>query len=196
MTLQLNLTKDDPSMILNLSKDAPTLKKLKGTLNWEPHPVHANCPKNGFDLDIFIVSLNANGKVSEGDDVVYFNNKVNKNNSISVPVDNQTGEGDDDEFFLIDIPTLRTDRVQHEVFVFLHEADARKQNFGMITSASFVILDGETDKPIVNYSLTQNYGSSTALHVGSLVKTASGYEFHPVGAGGNFGPQEVINMYA
>lgn len=194
MTIQLNLTKD-PAMILNLSKTAPDLVTLRGDLNWEPHPVHANCKKNGFDLDIFIVALNANGKIESGDDVVYFNNKFNANGSISVPVDNQTGEGEDDEFFTVNTQTLRADRSQVEVFVFLHEADIRKQNFGMIAEAKFTISNADTGSAIVEYSLNQNYGTSTALHVGSLVRTGGGFEFHPVGAGGNFGPQEVINMY-
>lgn len=196
MTIQLDLKKD-PAMLLDLKKEAPSLKRLKGTLNWEPHPVNANCKKSGFDLDIFIVSLNDQGKVTEGDDIVYFNNKTNMNGSISVPVDNQTGEGDDDEYFLIDIPTLRVDRVQHEVFVFLHEADLRKQNFGMISGASFDLFDDETGVKIVQYSLTQNYGQDTALHVGSLVKTnTGGYEFHPAGFGSQMSPQDVINAYA
>lgn len=195
MTLKLDLNKNDATMILDLSKAAPELKLLKGMLNWEPHPVHSNCAKNGFDLDIFVLSLNANGKVESGDDVVFFNNKVNANGSISVPVDNQTGEGEDDEFVMIDIAKLSSNRSQHEIFVFLHEADIRSQNFGMISSASFDIIDGETNKPIVQYSLTQNYGTSTALHVGSLVRTGASYQFHPVGVGGSYGPQEVANMY-
>lgn len=194
MTIQLNLTKE-PGMILNLTKAAPALNILRGDLDWEPHPVNANCKKSGFDLDIFVISLNANGKIETGDDIVYFNNKFNANNSITVPVDNQTGEGEDDEFFTIDTRIVRADRPQHEVFVFLHEADLRKQNFGMIASAKFAISDADTGVAIVEYSLNQNYGSATALHVGSLVCGPNGNEFHPVGVGATLDPQQVINMY-
>lgn len=194
--IMLNLDKNDSSMILNLTKNVPALKRLKGMLNWEPHPIHANSKKDGFDLDIFIFMLDDAGRLHEVNDAIYFNRKWNDNKSIGVPVDNQTGEGDDDEYFIMDIPKLPANRSKFPIFTFLHEAAKRKQNFGMISNAFFDIINDETGETLVRYSLNQEYGAETALHVGNLVRNSNGdYEFHPVGEGAVAEPNEVMQSY-
>lgn len=193
--MQLDLNKDDASMILDLSKDLPNLLKLKGVLNWDPHPVHATCAKSGYDLDIFVFCLNANGKLDSTSDVIYFKNKWNSNRSIGVPVDNQTGDGDDDEYVLFNIPELPKDKVRFEVFIFIHEAVKRGQHFGQIGNAGFELVDEITGQAEVRYNLTQDYSGKTALHVGALVVGES-VTFEPQGTASVAGPMEVLKHYA
>ncbi len=191
--IMLELTKDDAN-ILDLTKAVPELKQLRGVLKWNPHPVNANCPKSGFDLDIFVYSLNAAGKIESAQDVVYFKNKQNVNGSISVPFDNQTGSGDEDEYVFIDIENLPQNRQRFELFVFIHEATKRNQNFGMISESSFDMINEETGEVMVRYRMTE-YGAETALHIGSLVRAGSNFEFHPVGLSASADPNDVARAY-
>ena len=57
MTIVLDLNKGSNN-ILDLTKAAPTIKKLIVKLDWDEHPVHGADVKNGFDLDIFAYVLN------------------------------------------------------------------------------------------------------------------------------------------
>lgn len=191
----LDLNKNEPASILNLTKELPDLKKLKGMLNWDPHPLHRACVENGYDLDIFLIATGADGKVKGAQDVIFFNNKTHASGALSVPVDNQTGEGDDDEFFIADLPLIPADINEVHVYVFIHEAARRGQNFGMIANTGFEIADADTGVVKVRYQVTQEFSSETALHVATIARNGAAWEIRPVGTGGNFDPNQVMSAY-
>lgn len=187
----LNLSKT--TALLDLSKVAPSLTKLRGVLNWDVHPVHGASNTHGFDLDVFAFLTGANGKIGSAADVVYFNNKVAYNGAVVLPRDNRTGEGDDDEELLTDITKIPAHVHNVEHFVFLHEATERNQDFSMIAGGAFTLYD-QDGKKIQEYKL-QQFVNGTALHVGTLQRTATGWGFQPVGEPGNAGPNEVLNAF-
>lgn len=193
----LDLDKDQPASFLDLTKDVPQLKKLRGELNWDPHPLHPASTESGFDLDIFIFCLNDQGKVTSAADVVYFKNKHHASGAISVPVDNQTGEGDDDEFFLMDLEALPAQYASFDVYIFIHEAAKRGQNFGMVANTRFDILDDETGNTEVRYLVTQQFSNETCLHAVSIVKDkVTGHiTVQPVGTGAVLDPNQVVALY-
>lgn len=192
----LDLDKDQPAMILDLTKDVPLLKNLKGVLNWDPHPMFADSVTKGYDLDIFIYCLNDQGKLTSAEDVVYFKNKTHKSGAIAVPVDNQTGGGDDDEFFTMKIDQLPADRNRYDIFVFIHQADVRGQNFGMVANTRFDLINDDTGVTEVRYQVTQQFSNETCLHVASIVRAPNGnIEVQPVGKGGVAGPNDVVSAY-
>lgn len=185
----LDLNKNAPANILNLTKALPQLKKLKGMLNWDPSVTSAN-----HDLDIFILCLNEQGKITSGADVVFFNNKFGP--GVAVPVDNTSGAGDDDEYFTIEMAALSPDHFQWDIFVFIHDAAKLGQTFGQIKNAKFEILNDETGESMVHYQITQTFVNETALHVASLVRLADGsFELQPVGQAGEMNPNEVAGSY-
>ena len=191
----LNLSKK--SGILDLSKVAPSLKQVKGHLNWNPHPVNKSSHSDGFDLDIFVFALNDKERISGLDDVSFFNNKRILNGLVEVPKDNRTGEGDDDEEFTIKLNEISSqfpNKSHFDVFVFIHEAEVRQQNFGMISGAVFTVLDGETGKTIQSYSLSQ-FTNATTVHIGRISKGNGGWTFTPIGADAIADPNQVASAY-
>lgn len=189
--IMLDLNKNAPANILNLTKTLPMLKKLRGEMNWDESVAGADS-----DLDIFIFCLNSQGKITSGNDVIYFNNKFSADGAIAIPVDNTTGSGDDDEFFSMDLDKLSPQHVEWHVYMFIHEAEARGQNFGAIRNARFELLNGDTGESMVHYQVTQTFQSETALHVASVIRNAAGeYEVHPVGEAGQMDPNEVAAAY-
>ena len=185
----LDLNKNAPANILNLTKALPQLKKLRGMLNWDPSVTSQN-----HDLDIFILCLNDKGKITSGADVVFFNNKSAP--GVAVPIDNTTGAGDDDEYFTIEMAELSPAHFQWDIFVFIHDAAARGQTFGQIKNAKFEITNDETGESMVHYLVTQTFVNETALHVASLIRLEDGsFELHPVGQAGEMDPNQVAGSY-
>lgn len=194
----LDLDKNAPAMVLDLGKEMPALKKLRGSLGWDPHPLFGASATQGYDLDIFLIATNAAGKVTTAADVIYFKNKFHASGALSVPEDNQTGvdTGDDvDEFFIAELDKIPTSLAQVHVYVFIHEADKRGQHFGMVANTHFDITNEDTGETVVRYQVTQNYSGQTALHVATIARNDHGWEIHPVGDAGVFDPNQVLQAY-
>lgn len=190
--MELNLSKN--TMMLDLTKAAPQLTTLKGLLNWDCHPVHGASQEFGFDLDVFVFCLDANGKLGSTNDVVFFNNMSAYNGAVVYPRDNRTGEGDDDEEILTTISKIPDHIHSIEHFVFLHQADVRKQDFSMIANGAFTLFD-QDGKMIQDYKL-QQFVNGTALHVGTLKRQATGgWGFQPMGEAATAGPNDVMKAF-
>jgi tellurium resistance protein TerD len=191
--MELDLSKT--TMMLDLSKVAPSLTRLRGALNWQCHPMADS--GHEFDLDIFMF-LTTNGSI-QGDvkNVCYFKNMNCYNGAVVLPRDNRNGAdvaGQDDEEILVEIGKIpaHIDKVEH--FVFLHDAVARGQDLSMISGGSFALYD-QDNKLIQEYKL-QQFVNHTALHVGTLQRTASGWGFQPVGESALADPNQVLSAFA
>lgn len=185
MAAQLNLTKT--TMTLDLTKVAPSLIKVRGELSWGLHPVAGN----NFDLDIFTFST-AHGKIKDvPGDVVFFNNKSAYNNAIVYPNDSRDGSATEE--VIIELGKIPADKDNIELFVFIHEAIARNQDFSMIQRGSFKLFD-EKDVELQSYSL-QQFVNGTALHIGTLVRNGSGWGFQPMGESAVADPNQVLSAF-
>lgn len=192
MTIVLDLNKNTGN-ILDLTKEAPSLTSLIVKLDWDPHPVHGTSMTEGFDLDIFAFVLNAAGKISGGQDVVFFNNKDYAGGAIVLPRDNTNGAGDDDEEMIFTINKIPADKEKVAIFVTIHEAAKRSHHFGMIGNARLLFIDADKpNDPIAQYNLTSNYSGHTAFYAGDLVR---GWKFEPVGDAASADPNQIAQSY-
>lgn len=203
----LDLDKNEPAMVLDLTKDLPELKRLRGSLSWDPHPLFGASATEGYDLDIFLFGTAADGKIKSGADVVYFKNKVHMSGSYSVPVDNQTGTDvageEEDEYFLAELAKIPASIDQLHIYVFIHQADIRGQHFGMVANARFELhdedapakADGSKADPKVRYQISQQANGNTALHVATIARNGAGWEVRPVGDSAVAGPNDVLRVY-
>ncbi|AVH84946.1 hypothetical protein RsoM2USA_17 [Ralstonia phage RsoM2USA] len=185
--LMLDLNKN-AAMVLDLTKVAPSLVNLKGRLHWDSHPLKNS--QYGFDLDIFAFVLDTNGKLGAATDVAFFNNK--KAHGVEIPKDVRDG-GEDEEVF-ITLPNVPADKVQIDLYVFIHEYAKRGQNFSQIANAKFDLENVDTGDVLARYSVSQ-YGAETALHVGSLVRSGSNWSFEPAGVAAVADPNQVLQAY-
>ena len=134
----LNLKKND---VLNLTKRNPGLKKVILGAGWDVATIGQD-----FDLDIAAFLLNANGKVQNiPADVIFFNNMSGQ--GIYLEGDNRTGAGEgDDERIRIDLEAIPS-YVEKIVFVVtIHEAQAKRQTFGMVENSYVRILDEKNNE--------------------------------------------------
>ena len=172
---------------VNLSKEAPNLKKIIIGLGWDPRSTDGAT----FDLDGSAFLLKNDGKVRGDSDFIFYNNLKSTDGSVVHTGDNQTGEGEgDDERLEIDLTRVPADIERISITVTIHDADARRQNFGMVSKAFIRCLNAEGEREIARYDLSEDSSTETAMIFGELYRHGSEWKFRAVGQGfkGGLGP--------
>ena len=165
---------------VNLSKEAPNLKKVIIGLGWDPRATDGAT----FDLDGSAFLLKADGKVRGDSDFIFYNNLKSTDGSVTHTGDNQTGAGEgDDERLVVELDRVPADIDRITVSVTIHEADARRQNFGMVSKAFIRCLNADGEKEIARYDLSEDSSTETAMIFGELYRNAGEWKFRAVGQG-------------
>lgn len=172
---------------VNLSKEAPSLKKLIVGLGWDPRATDGAA----FDLDGSAFLLKTDGKVRSDADFIFYNNLKSADGSVVHLGDNTTGQGDgDDEQLTIDLAVVPADVERVVVAVTIHDADARRQNFGQVGKAYIRVLNADGNKEIARFDLSEDGSTETAMIFGEVYRAGSEWKFKAVGQGfaGGLGP--------
>jgi tellurium resistance protein TerD len=165
---------------LSLSKTVPNLTKIHIGLGWNVRATDGAA----FDLDASAFLLSATEKVRSDADFIFFNQKTSADGSVKHMGDNLTGEGDgDDEVVKVDLAGVPADVQKISVAVTIHEAEARRQNFGMVSGAFVRVLDDATGSEIVRYDLSEDFSTETALIFGEVYRNGTEWKFRAVGQG-------------
>ena len=184
----LNLQKND---ILDLTKKNPGLKKVILGAGWD-------ISRNGadFDLDIAAFLLDSNNKFNTVSNVIFFNNPNGQ--GITLGGDNRTGAGDgDDERILIDLQAIDSNIAKIAFVVTIHNAQAKRQTFGMIDNSYVRLLDAENnEKELCRFNLKEDGSTSTSAIFAELYKAGSEWEFKAVGEGRIADLNGILALYA
>ncbi len=172
---------------VNLSKEAPGLSKIAVGLGWDARATDGAA----FDLDASAFLLKADGKVRSDNDFCFYNNKKVADGAVEHAGDNQTGAGDgDDEVVNVHLANVPSD-VDKVVFaVTIHEAEARRQNFGQVSRAYIRVVNQDGGQEIARYDLSEDASVETAMIFGELYRNGADWKFRAVGQGfaGGLGP--------
>ncbi|APA69538.1 TerD family protein [Janthinobacterium agaricidamnosum] len=169
---------------VNLSKEAPNLKKIIVGLGWDPRSTDGAT----FDLDGSAFLLKNDGKVRGDSDFIFYNNLKSTDGSVVHTGDNTTGEGEgDDERIEIDLTRVPADIDRISITVTIHDADARRQNFGMVSKAFIRCLNAEGEKEIARYDLSEDSSTETAMIFGEIYRYNGEWKFKAIGQGFNGG---------
>lgn len=172
---------------VSLTKEAPGLKSVNVGLGWDTRVTDGAA----FDLDASAFLIGADGKVRGDSDFIYYNNLKSSDGSVEHTGDNKTGAGEgDDELVVVHLEKVPAE-VQKIMFsVTIHEADVRKQNFGMVTSAFIRIVNKDNNAEIARFDLSEDASTNTAMNFGELYRSGSEWKFRAVGQGfdGGLGP--------
>lgn len=165
---------------VSLSKSSPGLTKIHIGLGWNTRATDGA----GFDLDASAFLLKEDGKVRSDADFIFFNQKKSAEGAVEHMGDNTTGEGDgDDEVVKVSLTTVPADVNKVAVCVTIHEAEARRQNFGMVSGAYVRVLNDESNEEIVRYDLSEDFSVETALIFGEIYRNGEEWKFRAVGQG-------------
>ena len=162
----------------------PGITKVLVGLGWD-----ARATDGGeFDLDASIFMVGASGKVRTDADFIFYNNPKSVDGSVEHTGDNKTGAGDgDDESLKVDLSRVPAEIQKIVVAVTIHDAEARRQNFGMVQNAFVRVVKQSGDKEIARYDLSEDASTETAMVFGELYRNNSEWKIRAVGQGYNGG---------
>ena len=165
---------------VNLSKEAPGLSQLTIGLGWDVR----NTDGAAFDIDSSAFLLKTDGKVRSDSDFIFYNNLKSADGSIVHSGDNRTGEGEgDDESVKVDLSKVPADVDKIAVCVTIHDAEARRQNFGQVQKAFVRCVNSATNQEVARYDLSEDSSTETAMVFGELYRNGSDWKFRAVGQG-------------
>jgi tellurium resistance protein TerD len=165
---------------VNLSKEAPGLSKLTVGLGWDVRQTDGAA----FDIDSSAFLLKVDGKVRNDLDFVFYNNLKSTDGSVGHSGDNRTGAGDgDDETVTVELSRVPAEVERIAVCVTIHEADARRQNFGQVQRAFVRCVNAANNSEIARFDLSEDGSTETALVFGEIYRNGADWKFKAVGQG-------------
>lgn len=142
-----------------------------------------------FDLDLMLLCLDQNGYVTDIDDFFFHGTGKAQGIRRGLPFtgmdgafkhngDNLVGGDGDSEQIIIDTTKIREHVKSIKIVYAIHEAEKRKQNFGLVANPSLRIADFESGNELVHYDIaeTASLTSSTAMVAGILNRTQTGWD--------------------
>ena len=177
---------------LSLSKEAPGMTKVLVGLGWDARSTDGQ----DFDLDASAFLLKADGKVRADSDFIFYNQLNSVDGSVEHTGDNRTGEGDgDDEAIKVDLSKVPADIDRIAFTVTIHEADARRQNFGQVRNAFIRIVNQDNNSEVARYDLAEDASTETAMIFAELYRNGAEWKFRAVGQGFAGGLKPLAESY-
>ena len=166
---------------VDLTKGNPGLSKLIVGLGWDTNKYDGGAD---FDLDAAAFLLGGNGKVVSDTDFVFYNNLNHSSGAVVHQGDNLTGDGEgDDEQIKIDLAKIPASYDKVDFTVTIHDAEARKQNFGQVSN-SFIRIVNELDgNELMRFDLGEDFSVETAVIVAELYRNGAEWKFNAIGSG-------------
>ncbi|WP_026694407.1 TerD family protein [Peribacillus kribbensis] len=178
---------------IDLTKTNPGLTKVNIGLGWD-----TNKYSGGFDFDLDASAFLANdqNKVQYDEEFVFYNNLKSPTGAVEHTGDNRTGEGEgDDETIVVDFTQMPSHVTKIGIAVTIHDAEARKQNFGQVSNAFVRVVNAENDQEILRYDLGEDFSVETAVVVCELYKHGADWKFNAIGSGFSGGLAALCQNY-
>ncbi len=172
---------------VSLSKEAPGLTKVLVGLGWDARASDGA----DFDLDASVFLCGASGKVRSDSDFIFYNNLKSSDGSVEHTGDNKSGAGEgDDESIKVDLSKIPADVAKIVFAVTIHEAEGRKQNFGMVSNAFVRVVNQDGNKELARYDLSEDSSVETAMIFAEVYRNGNEWKFKAIGQGfkGGLGP--------
>jgi tellurium resistance protein TerD len=165
---------------VSLTKEAPNLTAVIVGLGWDARTTTGS----DFDLDASALLANAEGKVGNDQNFVFFNNLKSPDGSVEHTGDNLTGEGEgDDEVIKVNLAGVPAD-VEKIVFpVSIYEAETRQQSFGQVRNAYIRVVNQADNNELARYDLSEDASTETAMVFGELYRNGAEWKFRAIGQG-------------
>ncbi|EJL85939.1 TerD family protein [Pantoea sp. GM01] len=165
---------------VSLTKEAPTMNVAMAGLGWDARVTDGQ----DFDLDASVFMVGDDGKVLSDSGFIFFNNKLSACGSVEHQGDNRTGAGDgDDEQVKITLSKVPADVKKLVFAVTIYDAEARKQNFGMVSNSFMRIFNNDNGAEIARFDLSEDASTETAMVFGELYRNGTEWKFKAVGQG-------------
>jgi len=177
---------------VSLSRTDPGLKQVAVGLGWNAR----SSSGDEFDLDAIAFIGKEDGKVRKDEDFIFYNNLVSSCGSVKHTGDNRSGAGDgDDEVVEVNLTKVPADIAKVVFSVTIHEADARRQNFGMVSGAFIRVVNDERGTEIARFDLSEEASIETAMIFGEIYRHSGEWKFRAIGQGFRGGLEALAQSF-
>lgn len=177
---------------VSLSKTDPNLKNVLVGLGWDTRSTDGQ----DFDLDASVFMATENGKVPSDRHFIFYNQLVSPCGGVEHTGDNLTGDGDgDDESVIVQLDKVESNIKSLFITVTIHDAEARRQNFGQVSNAFVRIVNNDTSEEIVRFDLSEDYSTETAMVFGEIYRHNGEWKFRAIGQGYTGGLYSLCQQY-
>lgn len=165
---------------VSLSRTDPSLKNILIGLGWDAR----SSDGQDFDLDASVFMVTEGGKVPSDSHFIFYNQLLSPCGSVEHTGDNLTGDGDgDDESVIVRLEQVSPNIKSLFVTVTIHDAEARKQNFGQVSNAFVRLVNHDTGAEVVRFDLSEDYSTETAMVFGEVYRHNGEWKFRAIGQG-------------
>lgn len=172
---------------ISLTKEDPSLKQIICGLGWDV------APKSGgffggnkqFDLDSSVLCLDADKKLSDVKDIIYFGNLRHSSSAIAHQGDNLTGAGEgDDEIINLDLPLIPPNIAFLVFAINIYKCNQRRQDFGMVENAFVRLVNRANNQELARYNLSgREYEGMTGMILAEVYRHGDDWKMAAVGNG-------------
>jgi len=172
-------------MAINLQKGQRIdigLSKISVGLGWNPNEGTGF----DFDLDASAFMIDQDRLIPAEEYFVFYGNTDSPDGALHHTGDDPTGgnsDGGDDEAINVDLSKVNNSISEILFVVTIHEAIARRQNFGQVRDSYIRIVDNLSGQEIAKYELGEDFSIETGVEFGRLYKKTGQWKFEASGIG-------------
>jgi tellurium resistance protein TerD len=172
-------------MAINLQKGQKIdigLSNISVGLGWNPNEGTGSA----FDLDASAFMINESRLIPAEGYFVFYGNTDSPDAAVHHTGDDPTGgnsAGGDDESLVVDLTKIDTAIAEILFVVTIHDAGARKQNFGQVRDSYIRLVDNSNGSEIAKYELGEDFSIETGVEFGRLYKKDGKWKFEASGIG-------------
>ncbi|MNT54867.1 General stress protein 16U [compost metagenome] len=96
---------------------------------------------------------------------------------------------------MIDLSKIDSRAQEIIIVVTIHEAGARKQNFGQVRNSFIRLIDESSQSEVMKFELDEDFSIETSVEFGRIYKRNNEWKFEAVGTGKQGGLQDYVNIF-
>lgn len=172
-------------MAINLQKGQKIdigLSNISVGLGWNPNEGTGSA----FDLDASAFMIDASRAIPSEGYFVFYGNTDSPDGAVHHTGDDPTGgnsAGGDDESLVVDLTKIDAAIGEILFVVTIHDAAARRQNFGQVRDSYIRLVDNANGSEIAKYELGEDFSIETGVEFGRLYKRDGKWKFEASGIG-------------
>jgi len=164
-------------------------KKITVCLGWEmPN-------EKDYSIDSAAFLLQANGKVLDDNDFIFYNNPKSSNGAIVHKVNQENTILMGNEQINIEVSKINKNIDKIAFTITIHEADIKNQNFKEFTNVFVKVIDSDTKQEYCTYSISEDLTVETAIVACEIYRKGSNWKFGAIGAGFSGGLNDLCAKY-
>ncbi|MDJ0572581.1 MAG: TerD family protein [Pleurocapsa sp. MO_192.B19] len=172
---------------ISLTKEDPSLKQIMCGLGWDVAPKLGGLfgSAKQFDLDSSVICLDADKKLTDVKNIIYFGNLRHSSSAIVHQGDNLTGAGEgDDEVINIDLPLIPPNISYLMFAINIYKCNDRRQDFSMVDNAFVRLVNRNSNKELARYNLSgAEYRGMTGMILAEVYRHNDDWKMAAIGNG-------------